>query len=295
VLAVATYRYIEQPFRRRRHGDGVTVKVGACTAALLATVAFSMGWNANTGGASESPLAVQASLDMPGRQCHSWLLAPVGLPCPTDADTVVWGDSMGYAWMPAFPGAAEATRDACAPIFGHLGKEQRRPDFLCRDHNALVPPLRARTVILVARWWTNPDIDLSPTLDALAGKRVIIIGPTPEMRDSVPHCIRQHSEPRCAVPRREFDAIAQPILGKLRAAAAGRANVHVIDMTPYFCSRSECPPLRNGVPQYWDSHHVSKSAASAIGKAGAFDVPWDAPPGSAEGPGPLSERDGLKR
>ena len=284
VLAVATYRYIEQPFRRRRYGDGATVKVGVATAALLAAVAFSLGWSVNTGGTADNPLAVQASRDVPSRKCHSWMLAPVGLPCPTDADTVVWGDSMGYAWMPAFPGAAEATRDACAPIVGYLGQQQRRPALLCRDHNALVPSLPARTVVLVARWWVHPDIDLSPTLDALAGKRVVIIGPSPEMRDAVPHCIRQRSEPRCAVPRREFDAVAKPILEKLRAAAAGRAGVHVVDVTPYFCSETECPPLRDGVPQYWDTHHVSKSAATAIGKAGAFDVPGTGDRGKGASP-----------
>jgi peptidoglycan/LPS O-acetylase OafA/YrhL len=264
VLAVASYALIEQPFRRRRFSDGVTVKAGVYATAILATTAFAMGWNADNGGVPDNPVALRAGRDAPSRACHNWSLAPITFLCPITSRTIVWGDSMGLAWMPAFPGASEATRDACAPILGYLRPSPRPMDVKCLEHNAAVAKLDVDTVILVAWWPGYPNIDISPTLDVLKDKNVLVVGPTPMLRDTVSRCVRRHAESSCSIPRAEFDQIAKPILARLRKASEGRSNVVVLDVTEYFCTATECPVLKEGMPLYWDSHHVSKSASSAF-------------------------------
>jgi peptidoglycan/LPS O-acetylase OafA/YrhL len=263
-FAIVSYYFVEQPFRRLSTPKWQTLRTGARIAGIIATSAIALGWYAQNGGAPDNPLALKAQGDGPSVRCHKWPLAPVAFDCPMDAKTVVWGDSMAYAWMPAFPSAAEATRDACAPLVGYLWPEPKRSHFLCRDHNAATAALGADYFVLAANWSSYPSIDLGPTLDALGNRQVLVIGPTPRMREKVPRCIRRHAERACALARAEFVASAKPILAKLRAAAAGRPNVQVIDVTDYFCDAESCPPVLNGVPMYWDTHHVSKTAAQGF-------------------------------
>jgi len=239
LLAIATWRYVEQPFRTMRFNSRRTVVAGAAVSIMLALSACTYGWSVRP----------DQRFVQPARTCHSQRTdGPI--PKCTLADTVVWGDSMAYAWAPAFPGTS-ATRDACAPLLQH-------PDATCRAFNrnvAAAIPKGAR-VILVGRW--QPGVDIGPTLAHLTGP-VLVIGPTPEMRKGVPACLQQHLD--CAVARAAFDAFAQPILASLREAAKPYPNVHVIDATSAFCDAVRCPPVIDGVALYWDTHHVTQAAA----------------------------------
>lgn len=103
------------------------------------------------------------------------------------------------------------------------------------------------------------------TLLALAShvKRIIVIGATPVMHDRVAQCIRLNAVDKCAVSRHEFDAVASVVTGYLHSAARGLSNVEFMDPTNFFCTGTTCPAIRNGIPLYYDSHHISYSAASA--------------------------------
>jgi len=46
-----------------------------------------------------------------------------------------------------------------------------------------------------------------------------------------------------------------------RSMAAAHPNVEIIDLTDYFCTAIICPPVKGGVALYWDTHHVSSTAA----------------------------------
>jgi peptidoglycan/LPS O-acetylase OafA/YrhL len=174
-----------------------TVVAGAAVSITLALSACTYGWSVRP----------DQRFAQPARTCHSQRTdGPI--PKCTLAGTIVWGDSMAYAWTPAFPGTS-ATRDACAPLLQH-------PDATCRAFNrnvAAAIPKGAR-VILAGRW--QPGVDIGPTLAHLTGP-VLVIGPTPEMRKDVPTCLRQGLD--CAIPRAAFDAFARPILASLREAA----------------------------------------------------------------------------
>jgi hypothetical protein len=206
-----------------------------------------------------------AARDRPNGQCHAmWTEAPT-VKCAPHSNVLVWGDSMGYAWMPAFAGADEATRDACPPMVGHVPGPTAH-DRTCREFNdvAVERARHADTVVLVAWWMRRPDLaPLEATLEQLQGvRRVVLVGPTPIMQKAVPTCI--HLQQDCGMTRAAFDAEARPILSQMHAFAKRFPNVEVLDVSNRFCTPTDCPPVLNGVALYWDTHHVSSTAARGV-------------------------------
>lgn len=289
LLAIASYRYVEQPFRRMRWPKGRTVAIGGALSASLAVAACSHGLQ------TQRQIAAP---EMPPRTCHSMYTDAVTPKCvPVDGTRVgIWGDSMAYAWTPmawqADAKGAAFSRDSCGPFVGYLPapgdvlpKHQR-----CHEFNELVAAHAGEldTVILVARWKSYGSLDpLAATLHRLAKvRRVVILGPTPEMRESGPRCINEGMLEQCSIPRAAFDAEAEPLLVKLRDLAAPHANVEVVDLAGYFCTGATCPSVKGGVPLYWDTHHVSTTAVRAfrmLPEAAPASVKFAAPPSRANG------------
>ncbi|MGH8652649.1 MAG: acyltransferase family protein [Gammaproteobacteria bacterium] len=280
LLAIASYRYIEQPFRRMRVPRGGTVTTGAAVSLSLALAACTYGFQAQREQgvrSTDNPLAMRAARDMPSRACRYLAYDTTFPKCPDPpgARVAIWGDSMAYAWRPLaekLGATIDYSRDTCPPLVGFLPPKVFPGDEKCRNFNARVAE-RAKsldTVILAGWWWVHFSADrveaaergLRDTLMQLAGvRRVVILGPTPEMREQVPRCIRQNALDQCAVPRPEFDGLAASLLAKLRAMAAAHPNVEIIDPTDHFCTAIICPPVKGGVALYWDTHHVSSTAA----------------------------------
>lgn len=277
LLAIATYRYVEQPIRHGRWRSGPTVASGAAVSLSLAVLAFGLGLQARQqdGFVPDNPLARRAERDMPAGACR-YLVTDVEFPkCPDPdgARTAIWGDSMAYAWRPyaeSLGPTIDYSRDACDPLLGYLPAKVFPGDVKCRDFNAKVArrAMSLDTVVLAAAWPDDASLDwLGATLDALRRvRRVVILGPTPRMRDVVPRCIRQDALGQCAISRAEFDAWRRPVLARLRAISSGHPNVEIIDPADYFCTPTNCPPVRDGVPLYWDSHHVSSTAATGFAR-----------------------------
>jgi peptidoglycan/LPS O-acetylase OafA/YrhL len=271
LLAIVSWRYVEQPFRRMRAPAGRTVAIGIGVSLLLALGSLMLSRHALAPDFNDPfPEATRAERDLPGRgaegqQCHSLRDDPARMKCPPRSRTVVWGDSMAYSWLPALPGATVATRDACAPLLDALPPAASAWRRRCREANAQVVGLDADTFVLAARWQTYGDFDLRPTLERLRGKRVFVIGPTPQMPLAVPDCLRGRDLRQCTLARATYEQWAAPERARLRAQAAPYPNVQVLDMDEFFCTKTQCPPLREGVPLYWDTHHISARAARASG------------------------------
>jgi peptidoglycan/LPS O-acetylase OafA/YrhL len=271
LLAIVSWRYVEQPFRRLRTRKGATVAVAAATSASLACLVYGLAWSAlQPDFRDRFPEATFAGRDqpyrvLPGPDCHEQRDAPGRLKCGQPSRTVVWGDSMAYAWLPAFPGATVATRDACPPLVGFVPEGDKPWRFACRDFNEQVSRLDADTFVIASWWIAHPGFDLRPSLERLRGKRVLVLGPTPWLPRDAPDCMRARRLAACTITRAGFDAQARPILAQLRAQAAGFPGVEVIDLSEQFCTRTECPPVLRGVALYWDSHHVSATAARNSG------------------------------
>jgi len=270
-LAFVSYRYIEQPFRSMRYDKWRIVACGAMTSITLSLSACALGLQPSPPKAVDPfPLATQAEKDLPGRGCrYIWKESKVPkCPDPAGAKVAIWGDSMAFAWRPAMPvPVVDLSHDSCPPLLDWMPDRTHPSDFICRDFEAAaVRHIGGQpTLVIVAMWrltGSQPQA-LRRTLEAVSAKvrHVVLIGPTPALSDTVPRCIRKHAEAECSMPRATFDREAAPILTKLRDAADGLKNVTVVDVTDYFCTASICPPIKDGIPLYWDSHHITVTAA----------------------------------
>jgi SGNH domain (fused to AT3 domains) len=274
-LAITSYRYIEQPFRRMRYDKARTVAFGVTASITLSLSACAVGFQ--SGPPDPFPLATQAQSDRPPIGCrYTWEESKVPkCPDPAGAKVAIWGDSMAYAWRPAMPApVVDLSHDSCPPLLDWMRNQRFRADFICRDFEAAaVNHIGGQPIlVIVARWQltgSQPKA-LRRTLEAVSAKvrHVVLIGPTPELRDTVPRCIRKHEEAECTLPRDTFEQHAAPILTHLRDAADGLKNVTVVDVTDYFCTATTCPPIKNGIPLYWDSHHPT---ATSVRQARAFE------------------------
>jgi hypothetical protein len=112
----------------------------------------------------------------------------------------------------------------------------------------------------VAAWLSYPPEVIREWLPATLSRleHATIIGPTPVLRDKMPQCLR-YGVSKCAVPRAEFDAQAEPMRKLLREIAT-QHGARYVEPVEHFCNARWCPALRNGKPLYWDERHVSVSA-----------------------------------
>jgi peptidoglycan/LPS O-acetylase OafA/YrhL len=287
--AVASYRYIEQPFRRAGW-PSKRVLVGAVTVSLV-TVSASLGYESyrQHHAGNDNPLALQVENDRPPTQgaCRARLYSAVPMQenCETiggqRVNVVLWGDSMAYAWEPLSDAlgsqrnqpAMDYSRAGCGP-FLISSKDHLYPwDDKCLEWNKEVTERikQVDTVILAAFWptYSTREGELASLLrDTLIRLRdvpnIIILGPTPVMRDSVGRCIRVGNPDACAISRNAYDVQARSITLELKKAASGMRNVSIIDMGDFFCNAGRCPPMKDGYWLYWDSHHVSYRAAIAF-------------------------------
>jgi peptidoglycan/LPS O-acetylase OafA/YrhL len=286
-LAWLTYRYVEQPLRTLANPRGRLLLAGAAASMLLAATAFAWNLQARREAlGNDDPAARAAEVDRPsdGLRCH-YQRGSSDFPrqnCesrPRVAPTIaIWGDSMALAWKPlAWRLARERqtsaiawSRDSCPPVFDFRMENGKPPDAHCDDFVRYVAGevKGMQTLILVMHMGSRAVAErvagLAPTVDAVAPhvRRVIILGPTPQMLDSVPKCLRAGQPRGCAVSRAEFDAIAQPQLAQLHAIAARHRNVDVVELGDFFCTAQECPAVADGHALYWDEYHVSTSAVA---------------------------------
>jgi hypothetical protein len=199
------------------------------------------------------------------------------------ARVVVWGDSFATTWQPLGLAIAHAQHSGsrllnlqgCPPLLGLQVKDFRHivdpAECLAHNRDALQIARAADTVVLAFYWQRytgsgrDPEVedDLRATLQGLRGVRqVLVLAPTPVMRDAVPRCIRAGVD--CGISRMSFELEARPLRALLARASAGLANVRVVDPSPELCSLARCTGLRDGVALYSDDHHVSGTAARAF-------------------------------
>jgi hypothetical protein len=91
--------------------------------------------------------------------------------------------------------------------------------------------------------------------------KIILLGPTPHLSDTAPRCIRASNLGSCAISRSAFDAKTSESRKFLASVAENYDTVTFIDLADFFCTTEICPVLKNGYSLYWDSHHVSSTAA----------------------------------
>ncbi len=220
---------------------------------------------------------------------------------------VLWGDSHADAMVPALLETARregkagflAAHGHCAPLIG-----VNFPDRKCRPFNDAVAQFALRpsiqTVVLDAKWaspagepslgrertgWnTDDESEIAPgqgetravfaraldrTVKVLraGGKRVIIVGPVPEYRRSVPgdlakmHVWGGHWE--IAPTRSDFlrrEAYAYAVF----TSAAEKYGAVIVRPELLLCAQPRCSPMKDGRPLYRDNTHLSIYGAEIL-------------------------------
>ena len=205
---------------------------------------------------------------------------------PDDKPSVIiWGDSHAWAMGPFAQELAsregmpwmDLTRDACPPAVGYeVNRARPLESDTCRKFNdlAFAQIRKADVLIMTARWDGYAYRDellqhVASTVAAASGiaRRVLLMGPSPTLKDRVPRCIQADDLPACSLPRSQFDAQTRKISAALAAVASRHDNVVYVDRADYFCTPFSCDAMRDGFGLYWDAHHATSTAARSFARS----------------------------
>jgi hypothetical protein len=201
--------------------------------------------------------------------------------------------------------ALVASSSACPPLMGLEIEFFRLPrcavfnDSVMRWIEAAAPSITG--VVLTARWsYYNGQLtpalselerpklvwqDGSPADGTFAGmlesgveaslsrlgaqRRVLIVGPVPELRQSAPECLfraRLYRQDRvgCGIGRADVERRGQDTWQALKDVAAKHPNTMVIDPADVFCDQDTCLPYGPNGLYYDDHNHLSPLGAEML-------------------------------
>ena len=297
VLSFISYTFIELPTRQLNIAP---IKFKASTAFVLGLTSLSMliyqigsffPDSSQLGG-----LAAQTAADVPENRArcnygNEESLAVFPKPrCNSEegkpVDIMIWGDSHALSWQPLAweiarregVAATSLTRYGCPPVLDYdvralNGRSQNESD-LCREFNArvfeFVKRTAIKTLVVTALWPDGSGKEnerfraaFSETIERLTpyvGK-IVILGQTPYLRDTVPRCIELGNLDRCSVKREVVEKTSGAMSRFLSTLSQHQSNVEFVDLLDFFCSEVTCPAFKDDYPLYSDSNHVSSTAA----------------------------------
>lgn len=293
IVAWLSFRFVEQPLRRPDGSSSRQLVIAGTAASFAVALVVLLSGNALDRVAPPQDLASRTRTDFPvtrsychlrGDQANDEYSANACTSSSLQSPRVaIWGDShalawQGFAWMLAQQegrAAIEYTRDACAPALDYDNGKRSLESGRCRAFNAMVMEKikGIDTVVLTASWPLGSSNSLfndqfARTVAAVARsvRHVIILGPTPTLRASVPDCIASGKLDACALSRTEFARDTDPVKKFLETLAEKNDNVTYVDLADFFCSSTSCPPLKDGYGLYWDDNHVSSTAVRNFSK-----------------------------
>lgn len=208
-------------------------------------------------------------------------------------EMVLLGDSHALAWRPfawavaaaSKSSAASFTMDSCPPLSNFETKRGDYPQHWrnCRHFNDLaityIRRVKPEVVILSGRWLlyfqsrqsigdsfqspesTGQGIEELVAAIAPNAKRIVLMGPLPELREAAAKCVTVGSVDRCAMPRSRYEQLAIPVWAAFSRIADRHPNVELVNPADFFCDQRRCPVMKDGFSLFWDSNHVSSTAA----------------------------------
>ena len=283
LLAWLTYRFVERPIR---FGKLIveTKKAPLALCALLFVTALLGGYTYQRDGFdARFPKFIQALLKNQPKLDEGWRTGTCILdqghpssefsPSCVDQDKrpmlFLWGDSHAAALYPGLKhlqdtgsysfGVAQRTAAVCPPILGDA-----RPwcDEINTDSFKLIKALKPEIVMMYAYWSHGLDgkggfgglYDLSK-LDATVAelkkigvKKVILMGPSPYWRNSLPHNIvetwkktKTITKPPLRITYGDFGLVAElPIYDRQMRDIAKRLDISYISGVDYLCNADGC-------------------------------------------------------
>lgn len=296
LVAVLSWRFIEEPFRaragmpRRRllqwiGGGALVVLIAGLTITEgkglrgrwqsdPALIAIEKAW-IRADACSLGVEAPVASLDPD--QCHR------GDPAAT-ATVLLWGDSHARNWSPAIEQSARdhaaaaviATSAGCPPVLDFDPKD--RPGCSAANRHVIdwiAAHPEIRTVVLASLWSRYEheagfDQRIHRTLDRLATlqREVVLVGPIPSYHKPVPEMLaRLH---RLNGPQDEVRLPADwTTIARDRAVFErwfGNSGLRVLDPWPLFCDDTGCRIRAHGQPLYRDHTHFPDAVSARLGR-----------------------------
>jgi len=327
IAAVASWRYVERPFRgksgllKRRQLFGVALSVMAVAVIASGAAIVADGWP------SRSEPAVRRIIDGGNdRRSRDWecgdatpaqvgsgQLCRTGSPQAATPTFLVWGDSHARAMADAIGAAGAlagaagllALRPGCAPlrdaeVSGHDAEHD------CSAFTDAVLALAARSpgvtdVVLAGRWAllaegtrfgreSGETVYLSDSataerslaenhrvferalrdsVEALVaqGKRVWIVAAVPEVGWNVPSVLARSQRfgrvPPAAPTRAEYATRQAFVLATLDELEA-LPGVEVLRPDALLCRDVHCDVTRDGLPLYFDSHHLTLRGGTTL-------------------------------
>lgn len=281
VLSILTFRFIEQPIRNRR--DVVpSLSIALCSAGMIGTaIVISAGvpWRFPT---ELQAIASVSTDDNPAFKDRCFLEAPgsgfdAGCIAPGDEPLLVlWGDSNSAALYPALAEAAQRaafrvgrfTAPGCAPIL------DAGPNAGCTASNGkafgLIAAARPAIVVLHAMWGFDNDLKkLGGTIAALRSAgiaRVVIVGPPPVWKRTLPHAVINHYRFSHELPDRLGSGVSGPAEDELMADFGKSAGIGYVSLRKVLCDvRQQClvrTPEREVIAT--DTIHLSPGGARLV-------------------------------
>ncbi|MFO6418786.1 acyltransferase family protein [Hylemonella sp. W303a] len=300
LLAILTYRFIELPFRRKRAPWQLT---GLIMAALIVLGAGLL-THLREGFPSRFPQLVRqlASYQYPNYEVEYRVAACFLKPDQVAKDFVIgcvdpgftasgtnfllWGDSHAAHLLPGLR-AASRTEDfaiaqfnsaGCPPIIGFLVPNRGN----CEDINQYVlqqiQTLRPKIVVMSAHW---PKYDKAPDFGRLADTirslrvsgvpRIIVVGPVPNWRPSLPEMLLKAymKDPMHRLPERMQTSLNDMILETdTRLAAIARAvGAEYFSPMAVLCQEGACLTRLGDGPadlMAWDYGHLTANGSNFL-------------------------------
>jgi peptidoglycan/LPS O-acetylase OafA/YrhL len=292
-LAWLSWRFVERPFRdaTRFSQRKIFLFSGTATALLAATAALMMplgGWPARFSGETVRLDAAQQSFSPKRNDCLKFVVGGDRPECTLGAAVQpvagVWGDSHGVelAWVLGQELAAKGqsliqrTRGSCPPLLGYAPEAEPDCAPFNREVLARIKATPSIKRVYLTAFWADDNYHTPQTIaqfDAtiaalqVAGKQVVVLGPVPLQRFNVPR--------RLALASARGDQ--RPILGKSLADYQRELGwftrnyprwqaqgVIILDPLRALLAGDTTRIVADGVPLYFDPHHLSLAGAKAV-------------------------------
>ncbi len=289
VLAWMSWRWVEQPFRKRRVFENIRPLMafaGGVTAAVVGVgllLSFGNGLPKRlpqevvqfAAAYDDRPSAEEADITLEQAQSGELpsLSTVAGKP-----RLLLWGDSHARVVAPA---VEEVAADLKLP--GVRASRSGTPALLdwgdesAQAHNRAilewVKANRPDVVLLVARWeaWLKDESDearLVETVRTLStlGPRVLLMRQVPSLGHDVPRALARaalagEQSANVGLPVEEHLAFAARSNAALDRAAQEVRGVMVLDPLPFLTLNGICVAEMNGHPLYYDRQHLTRSGA----------------------------------
>lgn len=295
LVAWASWRWIERPFRSSQTFDQKRIFVwsglgmAALGAAAMALIPLGS-WASRFPPDVARFTAAQDDFSPKRAACLSDAIGGARPECILGApgaapSALLWGDSHGveFAWVLGQDYASKGqtliqrTRGSCPPMLGFA----RAKDPGCAAFNADVIELLTKspgvTTVYLAGLWAQGEYRDDPKslarLDATIarliglGKHVVVIGPVPPQRWNVPRHLAHAAafggvSEVTGAPLSDYQRDARWLT---RAYPMWRAEgVGIIDPALALIDGTHSRIVEQGVPLYFDSHHLSLAGARAV-------------------------------